>query len=253
MRGFRIVAASVAFLASLGLAIGGAAAQTATAGSPGQPLPLLLLARQKNKTIVRPHPKPVARFARRRLGHRRIARHAPAKGHDAVVSARRTPTAPATALPPANIWPAASVATPDGLAAAGDMATSAPRPAPVSVKTEAVVDTDPNQIVADGRNVQAASVQAATTQTASAHKITSVQPAAHDHQGATERTPANPVATQPVVRAMVVKAAPQDGSSPNPIGSDTWLAHLLAALGGAIAAGAVAWFLINPAPRRTYG
>jgi hypothetical protein len=46
--------------------------------------------------------------------------------------------------------------------------------------------------------------------------------------------------------------ATADPPNPNPVGSPTWIAHVLAALGGAIAAGGVAWFLINPLPARSY-
>jgi len=37
------------------------------------------------------------------------------------------------------------------------------------------------------------------------------------------------------------------------VGSASWIAQVLAALGGAIAAGTVAWFLIGAGPVRTYG
>jgi hypothetical protein len=37
------------------------------------------------------------------------------------------------------------------------------------------------------------------------------------------------------------------------VGSAGWTAQVMAALGGAVAAGAVAWFLIGAGPQRTYG
>lgn len=37
------------------------------------------------------------------------------------------------------------------------------------------------------------------------------------------------------------------------IGSASWIAQVLAALGGAVAAGTLAWFLIGGGPVRTYG
>jgi hypothetical protein len=37
------------------------------------------------------------------------------------------------------------------------------------------------------------------------------------------------------------------------VGGASWIAQVLAALGGAVAAGAVAWFLIGGGPVRTYG
>jgi hypothetical protein len=39
----------------------------------------------------------------------------------------------------------------------------------------------------------------------------------------------------------------------DPVGSASWIAQVLAALGGAVTAGAVAWFLIGGGPARTYG
>ena len=37
------------------------------------------------------------------------------------------------------------------------------------------------------------------------------------------------------------------------MGSASWIAQVLAALGGAVAAGTVAWFLIGGGPQRMYG
>ena len=37
------------------------------------------------------------------------------------------------------------------------------------------------------------------------------------------------------------------------VGSTSWILQVMAALGGAVAAGSVAWFLIGAAPQRTYG
>lgn len=48
----------------------------------------------------------------------------------------------------------------------------------------------------------------------------------------------------PAVRAMVATPAYEDTGS---VGSVSWIAHVLAALGGAFAAGTIAWFLIGPA------
>ena len=40
---------------------------------------------------------------------------------------------------------------------------------------------------------------------------------------------------------------------PNEVGSTSWILQVLAALGGAVTAGTVAWFLIGGTPQRTYG
>jgi hypothetical protein len=47
----------------------------------------------------------------------------------------------------------------------------------------------------------------------------------------------------------VATAQPQGGE----VGSTSWILQVMAALGGAVAAGSVAWFLIGAAPQRTYG
>jgi hypothetical protein len=53
---------------------------------------------------------------------------------------------------------------------------------------------------------------------------------------------------KPAVQAMVATPA-----HTNPIGSPSWIAQVLAAFGGAVAAGSVAWFLIGSTPQRMQG
>jgi hypothetical protein len=43
------------------------------------------------------------------------------------------------------------------------------------------------------------------------------------------------------------------GQNVDTVGSVSWIAQVLAAFGGAVAAGAVAWFLIGSGPVRIYG
>jgi len=99
-----------------------------------------------------------------------------------------------------------------------------------------------------------------TTLPAAAPKA--VKPAAGEPKPlpAVAKSPA-PVRPAPVKMAAAAPAMPKAAaramlyrpSTPSPVGSASWIAQLLAALGGAIAAGLVAWFLIRPAPRRHYG
>jgi hypothetical protein len=63
-----------------------------------------------------------------------------------------------------------------------------------------------------------------------------------DHNAATSNAVAD---TQPVP---TVALAEQDDDS-----RDAWFEEILATLSGALAAGAVAWFLFGAAPRRRYG
>ena len=61
-------------------------------------------------------------------------------------------------------------------------------------------------------------------------------------------------ASQSALAAPVHRDAGQSAATVgSAVGSASWLAQALAALGGAVAAGAVAWFLIGAGPLRTYG
>jgi hypothetical protein len=239
----RVGTIAASCLVVMGVTVGSAAAQTATAGSTGNPLQLL--APQKSKASPGPHARSTAKVANTTRLKRRIARHMPAKTRKAVVQVQ-----PGTAAPPANIWPTADAAAP-GSMGTGGLAALAPQPAPASISTEPMVDTDPDEIVANGHTVQTASPEA-----------DDLSGLAAGHQQQAAETPVNSVAAKgamlgdpdsstPVVRAMVVKAVPED--PPSPVGSATWIAHVLAALGGALTAGVLAWFLIGPAPQRHYG
>lgn len=232
----RIVAAGAFVLLFLAVMLDGAAAQSATTGAAGKPLPLLQFVHHKSPAKLRPHPKLAAKFATKKTVRRRIVKRTFASPHKAIVDARPTQV-PAAAAPPGNIWPTADTATP------GDMTRLVPDQAPAAATTEPVVDTDPNQIVTGGHSVQAALPNG----------LNQADGAADEIKEAAKTTTADPAAPQPVVHAMVVKADAGSVSPLSPIGSASWIAHVLAALGGALAAGAVAWFLIRPAPERTYG
>jgi hypothetical protein len=62
--------------------------------------------------------------------------------------------------------------------------------------------------------------------------------------------PASQAVSTPAPAAASQTASDQNAST---VGSASWIAQALAALGGAIAAGTVAWFLIGAGPVRTYG
>jgi hypothetical protein len=237
----RIATAGASILFFLAVTLGSAAAQSATTGSVGKPLPLLQFIRHKSERKLPPHSKLAATVIKKKKAFReRIAKRAvAAKPHRAIVDARPTP-APAPAASGAvaeNLWPGANAAPP------GAMPTLTPDQPPPSVTTEPTVDTDPNQIVTGSHSVEAALPNGLNRTAPPANPVQAAPPA--DPVKTTAVASAAPV---PVVHAMIVKAEPQ-----SPIGSAAWLAQVLAALGGAIAAGAVAWFLIKPAPERTYG
>jgi hypothetical protein len=76
-------------------------------------------------------------------------------------------------------------------------------------------------------------------------QVASAAPSLSSDQNAA--TPSTVVDTQP---APAVAAAQQDNSDDS---RDTWFEEILATLSGALAAGAVAWFLFGAVPQRRYG
>jgi hypothetical protein len=256
----RIVSAGASFLLFLAVTLTGAAAQTAPDGAAGQPLPLLQFVHKGrvSRPKLRPHPELARRLAKRKPIERRIAKRTFIKRHGALAEARhairpRVIAQAAAGAPGQDIWPSAETAAPAGIA------SLAPDQVPAPVATEAVVDTNPNQIVASGHSVPTAMPSGGNTDNvapapaASPNSLPAANVAARGSTPTAKTTAPQSGAATPVVRAMVVKAEPQSANPADPIGSASWIAHVLAALGGAIAAGAVAWFLIRPAPERTYG
>jgi hypothetical protein len=144
-----------------------------------------------------------------------------------------SPSQNTTASVPAGIWPAADTTTLGGAAV-----MAAPTSPPAT--TEHVVESDPNEIL-DGRH----QVEAAVPSEAGAADLASK---AHRAAASAQMPNSGVAAVKPVARAMLAGAF-----SPDQIGSTSWIAQVLAALGGALAAGIVAWFLIWPFARRTYG
>lgn len=248
MRRIRIVTTATLAAAVLGAAIASAAAQSA-----GAPLPLLQFSHPKSKTKPAAHPKletnkVVAKSEHKPVAKRRIARRPTATPPQAVAAVPQTPEpAGADALPanaqPANTWPTAGTVAP-GLT--GTLAPPQPGPA---VPTASVVQTSPNEIVSGGQAVLVTSPD----------QINAADLAADNHpQTANEPAPntaatADPATSPPAATAMVARASVEKPETPSPVGSASWIAQVLAALGGALAAGIVAWFLIRPAPIRTYG
>jgi hypothetical protein len=218
----RIVTTMTLAAAVLGAAIASAAAQIA-AEPVGRPLQLLQFVQPKGKTkpplhhkLVANERKPVAKLEHKPVAKRHVERRI----------ARRT-------------------------IAAAPRAVAAALQATPPVSSQAVAETDPNQIVA-GHTVQPASPDQAIA----------VDPAADNHQQTANEqaanrpapsvaTPAAPVAPQAAPTAIIARAAVEKPETPGPVGNASWLAQVLAALGGALTAGVVAWFLIWPAPIRT--
>lgn len=229
----RIVASGASVLLCLTVVLGTASAQSATAGSAGKPLPLLQFVHPRSKAKPRPHHRLAAHIVKKKAMRQRVVKRILAKPHHVIADARHIP---ARAESPKNIWPAADTATPGG------MAGIAPNQVP-AVTTEPVVETDPNQIVPGGHSVQAALPNG----------LNQTDVASGEVEQAAKTMAAETAAPKPLVHAMVVKADAGSVSPPSPMSNTSWITHVLVALGGALTAGAVAWFLIRPAPGRTYG
>lgn len=251
-----IAAMGACFLLALGAMLGSAEAQ-----SPGAPLPLLQI--NHAKAAVHAHHKARARSAKTAPAHEAAHRHIAGHGVKSVHAKTRiadaghdVPIHPATPHQTAsqndsgNIWPSPTGAA-LGYAAApvtgpmdgGHPAALAPPP-PGAVTTERVVDTDPNAIL-NGSHTVPAAMPVPVKPAPSAPQPKS---AAANSSPPMKTAAVAPAMPRPAVHAMLVKPSPRSS-----VGSASWIAQLLAALGGALAAGAVAWFLIRPAPQRNYG
>lgn len=227
---FCIVAAGTIFLA----AAGSATAQTATEPAPGKPIPLLQIlekpapAKSHVKTAAKPHKKFAAR-------HHTTGKHATAAADASAPAPAPSPAPPApaptgTEAASDSIWPAVNASS---LANAG---TGAPTPDAAPASSDPPVGA----LVVDGQTVKIASPDEVNELDLAADNATATPDAALKNDFAQVATP-----NHAAVGAPAKKPA-------NAVGSATWVAQVLAALGGAIAAGSAAWFLIGSTPQRTY-
>jgi len=239
----------------LAATLGGAAAQTA-----GSPLPLLQI--DHATTAVRAHHKAAVRVARtssrERPDHRHTAKHIARRVHArtrVADAARDLPAPPATPPQAApqnnsrNIWPTPATAPLGYAATDSNTAALAPSAASPSVTTEQVVETNPNGTLNGGLAVPAVMPAPVTPAVAAPNpQPATARPTAPSPTPPLKVATATPAGPKPAVRAMLFRL-----STSSPVGSALWIAQLLAALGGAIAAGAIAWFLIRPKPEQNYG
>jgi hypothetical protein len=205
--------------AVLVMAAGAAAAQNAAADTAGKPVSLLQVLNPPAPatTPAKPHAKLAARHAARRWA---------GKSHEHATEAAAEPEQPApdaATAPATNAWPAGDAAPLPGIATDATAPTVIP-----------AIDQNLSELVVDGRTVQIA-----TPDEANAIDL------AADHQ-----TTPTPAADVPAAQAPAAALAEPDDQARN-----TWYEELLATLGGALAAGVVAWFLImgGGPPQRMYG
>jgi hypothetical protein len=237
MLSMRTVTAGVVCLLVSGMAAGGAAAQSATNETPGKPIQLLQIVEQPNKPKLRHH----AKFFARKAAVNRIRTHSTVPEEKPPHPEVETATAPV----PANIWPAVNATAPTIAA----MAEPAPQPVPSPVP----VPTDPalGQLIVGGQTVNVASPDD-INEIDLAAAASATPPSSALPNSATPSTPAMSDIAEPAPKSDSMKAAPAPSQS-SEVGSTYWVLQVLAAFGGAVAAGSAAWFLIGSAPQRTYG
>ncbi len=267
--GLRLLGAVAAFVVTF--AASAVYAQSATTTPVGKPLALLAGLRppQDIKHATRhkatrhfvhdahahakaAHEKTAERHRGRMTAH---ARHATVAGlaarhhahHEQTVTASAFADAPpqaASAPPPAPApnWSVVNAAAPSDEFAPPAADAAAP-----------AVSTNANAGAASAyQNPDASKVQ--TIKITAANPAGLPDPAAAPVASATAPT-TDAAAAQTVLAASAEQAATDEptGKTMATIGSASWIAQVLAALGGAVAAGALAWFLIGGGPVRTYG
>ena len=255
MRRIRVVCVGLVVAMAIALALGGARAQTAPNAPVGKPLALLAGLRPPHEASHAVHPK-AAHVAIRKTAARKSHHVKTAAEHGRHVAARKfarqrheasEPAGTASAFaeePPAQATPAGI--EPGGAAAPADgMTAPAPTAAPVSGP---VSENAPSP---SGPSLDPTAVKVQMLRIAAPNQDTGPAPGAQ--RDAPPVAASNDAAVAPPPAApQTVLAAPLHRDT-SPVGSAPWIAQVLAAFGGAVAAGAVAWFLIGGGPVRTYG
>ena len=233
MLSIRMVAAGAALMLLSGLTAGGALAQTATDQAPGKPLQLLQWSHTTAQSSE-PKARPRAKRAERKITHTATA----------VAKHRRSPVKTAEATPQATVWAPLN-------AVASKSTKIAATVEPVPQAGLAPANPTPSELVVAGQTVQIASPD----------QVNELDLTAQDSAAtATNTMPAAPAASVPATNNVPAPASKSDSLattwsqlSASQVGSTSWIAKVLAALGGAVAAGSAAWFLIGATPQRTYG
>jgi hypothetical protein len=205
--------------AVLMMAVGAAAAQGAAGDTAGKPVSLLQVLSQPAKTTTAKQ--------HARLAAKRAAKHWARKSHEHATDEAADTEQPAQDAgngTAANVW-----TTGDAAPLAG-IATDATAPTVIPA-----IDQNLSELVVGGRTVQISA----------ADQFNAIDLAA-DHQ----------TAPKPADDAQATSAPAVALAEPDDQNRNAWYEELLATLGGALAAGMVAWLLIFGAgtgPQRMYG
>jgi hypothetical protein len=239
---------SACLIASV-ITAGAVLAQTATENNPGRPLQLLQNIKPvKTAAHIKPAAASTAATSARKT---KMAAKAHFRPH-VRVAANRHPIA--TQMAQAVTRESAPPVSPPA-AAANAVAMPSPSLEPIAPSAMPV----PSELVVGGQEVRVASPDDVNEIDLAANNATA-SPSALAADPANAAAPAaNTGEVSPKADAFSVAVAQQQQVSQehsqehSPIGSPSWIMQVVAALGGAVAAGSVAWFLIGSAPQRTYG
>jgi len=263
MPAIRIAAAGALVLLFAGATIIGAAAQT-SAGStsaPGKPLQLLKIFQPSSTVKAKPH----AKVAVKSGGKKAAVRTAAKKAHTHLAAAHRhRPLAPermASAARPESRLAAASTVT-------ADVAFAPPATQPILPTPAAPIEPAPSQMPASqmptSQMPSQVVVAGQAVEVASPDHVNDMDLAANNDTTQISDAAPGTTASAPALREIAEAAPKSDANAeivsaarPMPqssdVGSTSWFLQVLAALGGAVTAGSVAWFLIGSTPQRTYG
>jgi hypothetical protein len=228
MPNIRIVSARVLTTLAVVLVIGGASARAATS-DPSEKTPALLagLKPPHDAGLKSPHEsnarsKATVHAANHGKKHIKIA-----AAYAPIPHARTDTAAP-------DAWPVSPAVVAADTAAASPAEILPPDNAPA-----------PNEVVVGGQTVQVAAPD----------QVNAIDLAAGDklEEAPAAATPDRPDVVLAAAAAQSVLAAPVDTQASQSAASKaSWIAQAMAALGGAVVAGAVAWFLIGSGPVRIY-
>jgi hypothetical protein len=252
MLSLRIVAGGAVFLLVSAAAAGGVAAQAATTDTPGKPLELL-------RIIEAPaRPRAVAHSRIHTAIHRSFA--ARSKHHSIIAKVQRSE--PAVQNTAASMVHAPDTDTTSQTSVAAADPSSSPVPSPSEPAMGPLVVGNQTVDVASQSDVNAIDLAPDATANTSANASpgnrnlndASATRASSDKTAAIAAMAVAAVSNA-ASKADSIKAAPapQPDAAANAIGSPGWIAQVMAAAAGAVAAGSLAWFLIGSAPQRTYG
>jgi hypothetical protein len=244
MLSIRIVTAGAVAAMAFVLAGASANAQTSASDQAGKPLSLLAGLAPPHESKVHEakahtHEKAAGRTIGKTAAKSSIAKNSIAKNTTlaskrrnriALAQSQEPPAQPAPMTPPAAVWPLADAASPSDIATPTPSETAPPDNG-----------TAPHEVVVGGQTVEVAA----------ADQVNQIDLAAGD-DSITAATPANKAEAAPAMQTVLTAPVNDDaGQNPRPISNASWFAQVLAALGGAFAAGTVAWFLIGSGPVRT--